>query len=250
MSHPPRTGINKRLFKLRFLPLYPMTVWLVLVAHTTELRLRIGVALALLGLAIRFWANGYVGDVKVNWTRSPGDAKVGRLVTAGPYAWVRHPLYLGSVLIGGGVCVIAGDIWVALTLLGFFLVVYRGKMSQEEGLLRDEIGTPYLIYHGAVPRWWPSTRRYANRQGAWRWDGIRASNEWKTVIWVVVLLIALYFREEFIQEHEAMFPMVWEWRHTVLLGLMTSAMALDGLIELKKRSAARARVAAVRQPVT
>jgi len=224
-----------RLLKPRFLLLYPLAAWLLLAAHTTERQLRVGIALSLLGLAIRFWANGYVGHVKVNGAcQRPG--KIGRLVTAGPYAFVRHPLYVGSVLIGAGLCVVAGNAWVILTALIFFLVVYRHKMAQEEGLLREEVGTPYLIYHAAVPRWRPSWRRYPNRQGRWCWQGIAASKEWKTAIWVVVFLTGLYFREEIVQEREWFGAAGWGWKQGMLLSLMVAGMAGDGLVELMKRS--------------
>ena len=94
-----------RLRKARFLFVYPLAGWLFWTARTSEASLRLGVALALSGEALRLWANGYVGHRKVNATaRGPQDPKIGRLITAGPYAFVRNPLYVGSFLIGLGVC--------------------------------------------------------------------------------------------------------------------------------------------------
>ena len=227
----------KRLFKPRFILLYPLVVWLLVAAHTTERQFNIGIVLALLGMGVRLWANGYVGHAKVNSTQKQrGDAKIGRLITGGPYAFVRHPLYLGSVLIGIGMCVIAGNLWVSLVAVGFFLSVYRRKMAQEEGLLRDEVGASYLQYHGAVPRWLPMGRCYPDRQGVWSWQGIAASKEWKTVIWVIVLLLVFYFRKEIVQERELFSPKDW-WKHVTLLSVMVILMLVDGVAELMKRSA-------------
>ena len=224
--------------KIRFLLVYPLLAWLLLVAQMTERRLYLGIGLVALGALLRVWANGYVGHVKVNWTQKwRGDPKIGRLVTAGPYAFVRHPLYLGTFLIGAGFCLIAGNLGVSLAALGFFLIVYRRKMVQEETLLRDEIGTPYFIYQAAVPRWLPAWQRYPNRQGQWRWEGIVASREWKTLIWVFVAVLALYFREEIVQEHEFL-PVgkPGEWlKHAVLLAAALVLILMDGAVELIAR---------------
>ena len=223
--------------KLRFLPLYPLVIWMLLVAHTTEWQLRLGVMFALLGLAVRAWSNGYVGHSKVNWTQKwRGDAKIGRLVTAGPYAFVRHPLYVGSALIGAGICVIAGNMWVLLAAMVFLMIAYRRKMTQEEALLLDELGEPYRRYHAAVPRWLPLRGRYPIRHGQWRWQGIVASKEWKTGIWVVVLLIALYFREEMVQEHR-WWSSASRWHYVALIALGVVLIAIDLIAELIKRHA-------------
>jgi len=221
--------------KLRFLLVYPLFVWLLVVAYTTERRLHLGIALIFLGELLRLWADGYVGHVKVNWTQKwRSDPKIGSLVTAGPYAFVRHPLYLGTLLIGAGFCLIAGNLWVSMAALGFFLIVYRHKMAREELLLRDEVGTPYVVYQAAVPRWLPTFRRYPNRQGQWNWQGIVSSKEWKTLIWVVVVIIILYLREEIVQEHE-FFPPNERVKQTLVLVTALVLMLADGTLELVSR---------------
>ena len=229
-----------RLKKARFLLAYPLAAWLFIVAYTTESRLLAGIVLAVLGLLVRFWANGYVGHVKVNWTQKlRGDAKIGQLITAGPYAYVRHPLYLGAFLIGAGMCLIVGNLWLAAAALAFFLVVYRRKMAQEETLLRDELGTAYMVYHAAVPRWLPMWYRYPNRQGRWSWQGIQASREWKTIIWVLVMIIALHLREEALQERE-LFSAGKRAKHVLSLGAAIVLMLTDGIVELRRRWKRRA----------
>jgi len=221
--------------KLRFLLVYPLLAWLLLVGETTERHLEIGIGLIVLGELLRVWADGYVGHVKVNWTQKwRGDQKIGSLVTGGPYAFVRHPLYLGTFLIGAGFCVIGGNLWVSAGALVFFLTVYRRKMVKEEALIVDELGAPYLAYQAAVPRWLPTLRRYPDRHGRWSWQGIRASKEWKTVIWITVLLIVFYFREEFLQEREFL-PPKDRVKDVMLLGLLVLLVAVDGTYELARR---------------
>ena len=167
-----------------------------------------------------------------------GDPKIGRLVTGGPYAFVRHPLYLGTFLIGAGFCVAVGYPWLGLIAFLGFMVVYDNKMGKEENLLRDECGTEYVVYHAAVPRLIPAFRRYPDRRGQWRWKGLTASKEWKTVIWVTVLVILLYFWEEGKQEH-ALLLRERLLKHLGLLGLLVVLILMDGIFESVTRRSHR-----------
>jgi len=229
----------RKLVKPRFLLAYPLAVWLLLAARTSERRFHLGIGIVLLGALVRVWANGYVGHAKVNWTQKwRGDPKIGSLITAGPYAFVRHPLYVGTLLIGGGFCLIAGNVWFSFAALGFFLIVYRRKMAEEEELLHGEVGTPYLIYQAAVPRWLPGWGRYPNRQGRWSWQGIVRSREWKTLIWVFIVILALYFRGEIFQEQDWFAPDERLKRVILIasgLALMLTDVTIDLIARRKRR---------------
>ena len=223
----------KRLQKPRFLFVYPLVVWLFLVARISKRTLRWGGLIILIGEVLRCWANGYVGTMKVNETTADGRRpKIGRLITGGPYAYVRHPLYLGTLLIGMGFCVVVGNPWALLVTLAGFLLIYRAKMASEEETIRHEWGAAFARYQQAVPRWLPGWRRYADRYGRWTWAGIAASKEWKTLAWLIIALIALYLREEVIQEGEAL---LGEPKHVLLLGVAAALLAADGVAELLRR---------------
>ena len=222
--------------KPRFILAYVLAPALFLTAHTTDAGLRIGIVIAALGELIRIWANGYVGHVKVNQTdRASGRAKIGQLITAGPYAFVRHPLYFGSFLLGAGFCMMVGNLWLTGLALVAFLVIYRKKMAEEEASIQAEWGPEGEAYHRRVPQWLPTLRRYPNRRGQWSWQGITASQEWKTLVWVVVLAIALYLRKESLQEHRLFQADRWR-QHAALLGVAALLMAADGIFELMKRT--------------
>jgi len=228
-----------RLKKPRFLFVYPLATWLFFVARTTELRLMLGIIFALLGASVRLWANGFVGHVKVNWTqKSRHDPSIGHLVTAGPYAYVRHPLYVGTFLIGAGVCVIVGNLWLSLIGCVAFFLIYHRKIDEEEAMIRDEVGEEFTTYQQMVPRWFPRRRAYSHQRGAWSWQGILASKEPKTLAWVAVCLILLYFRKEIVQDHHWMTKDRWV-KHTVLIGLMCLFIAGDVVFEWYRHRAAR-----------
>jgi len=193
----------------------------------------------LFGELIRLWANGYVGHMKVNWTEHErGQPKIGRLITAGPYAFIRHPLYFGSLLIGLGVLVIAGNGWLALVAPVLLVMVYRRKVIEEEEALHHERLQEFEPYQRAVPRWLPTWRRYPQRHGQWSWQGILASKELKTLAWVVILLVLLFFRTELIQRHQSLLQ-----KHQIerlfLLGTLIVLMLGDGFVELLRLRARR-----------
>jgi protein-S-isoprenylcysteine O-methyltransferase Ste14 len=77
-----------------------------------------------------------------------------RLVTSGPYALVRNPMYLGHLLFVGGLTLstrsplsLAAAVW---------LVPWFGKRARtDERRLLDRFGADYTDYCGRVPRWLP-----------------------------------------------------------------------------------------------
>lgn len=224
-----------RLAKPRFLIVYLLAVYFFLIARITEVHFRWGVLWVALGEALRFWANGYVGHVKVNRTADVGRGpKTGQLVTAGPYAFVRNPLYLGSFIIGLGFCVIIGQVWFLALFAATFLVIYHRKITEEEDVLLHEWGKAFERYQRVVPRLFPTWKRYDQTQGQWRWRGIAASKEWKTVLWATVFMILIYFWEEVVQGRESLFnekPLL----RACLLGIVVILMMTDGIFELLKR---------------
>ena len=110
-----------------------------------------------LGEGLRLWAVGHIG--RKSRTRDDG---VGALSEAGPYARLRNPLYVGNLLLWGGIGVIAwpAALWIMPALLAHYALI----VSWEEGLLTAQLGAPYLAYVQRVPRWLPLG---APRAGVW-----------------------------------------------------------------------------------
>ena len=102
-----------------------------------------GMLLASIGLAIRALASGHV-------------KKNRELTTTGPYAYVRNPLYLGSVIIALGFALAARDIWVAMVLIVFFFAIYVPVIRGEQNYLREHF-TGYEEYTRRVPSLLPRT---------------------------------------------------------------------------------------------
>jgi protein-S-isoprenylcysteine O-methyltransferase Ste14 len=87
-----------------------------------------GLAFVLAGLAVRFWASGYIG---IEGRAREIDAS--RRVTSGPYRLLRHPLYVGNFLLVTGMLVaLRPGIVVSVAVLVLFVLEYAIIVVAEE----------------------------------------------------------------------------------------------------------------------
>lgn len=114
----------------------------------------LGLCLVAAGEAVRLWGVRHIGVV----SRTRSD-RLGPLVAAGPFAYVRNPLYLGNLALWVGFCLSARTAWLAPVVLGVLAAEYHAIVRWEEALLHARWGQPYAAYLDRVPRWlpaWPS----------------------------------------------------------------------------------------------
>ncbi len=122
-----------------------------------------GLPLILLGLGLRFWAAGYIGQ------HGRGrEIEIVELVEAGPYRWTAHPLYLGNGFLVAGVLVaLAPPWWLRLLIIVLFVAECWLIVQAENQELQ-----------AAGPR---------QRQEGWQLR--RALGEWQTVATVAAALL-------------------------------------------------------------
>lgn len=77
-----------------------------------------------------------------------------RIVDAGPYRWVRNPMYLGHLLFLAGIALVLHS-WVAAAVLGFHLAWFDRRVREDEQRLAERFGEPYGDYCRRVKRWIP-----------------------------------------------------------------------------------------------
>ena len=75
------------------------------------------------------------------------------LVTSGPYRLTRNPGYLGMSLVGAGIGVVTGAVWVLAGVALAVAVVDRGVIAREERYLESKFGGAYAAYRARVRRW-------------------------------------------------------------------------------------------------
>ena len=100
-------------------------------------------AFMLLGVALRIWAAVTLGAF---YTTTLMIADGQKVITSGPYAWVRNPGYLGEILLWSAFGVLSDSLIVAILLPVMFVTVYLYRISAEEAMLAKELGDDYLHY--------------------------------------------------------------------------------------------------------
>ena len=79
-----------------------------------------------------------------------------KAVTTGPYALVRHPGYLGEIMIWTGFAVLSSNLALFFLLPTMFVAVYLYRISVEERMLVRELGDDYVRYQRRTHRLIPS----------------------------------------------------------------------------------------------
>jgi protein-S-isoprenylcysteine O-methyltransferase Ste14 len=161
--------VQKLRVPLGFL-LLGLYVWL---ARPHWVTMAAGLPLALAGLWVRSWAAGHL-------------RKNEKLTVSGPYAYMRNPLYLGTLLTAAGCCVMAGQLVLVLPVLAVFWLVYYPVMEREEAHLRS-LFSEYGRYADQVPVMAMWGKRWEHATGE-RWEsGLwRRNREWKGILGFLV----------------------------------------------------------------
>jgi protein-S-isoprenylcysteine O-methyltransferase Ste14 len=156
----------KRIARLRVPLGFLFGVFVLWLAQPTVRTLLIGALVAIMGEVVRLWAAGHL--------------EKGREVTSsGPYAFTRHPLYLGSALIGVGLVVAAADLWISVVVLGYLAITYTAAIRTEEAHLTEKFGAAYPRYRAGQM----SVKRRFSLERA-----LKTNREYRAAIGVLVVL--------------------------------------------------------------
>lgn len=137
-------------------------IWLPLpIANTTWLRvlgLVFGAPVLFGGVGLIVWSRLTLGkDYFVSTGRGAQLFAGHRLVTTGPYAVIRHPMYAGILLVGlGGTLLYRTWTMVFITLMFFGLMI---RAKREDEALAQRFSEEWQRYRRAVPTWLPRIRK-------------------------------------------------------------------------------------------
>ncbi len=105
-----------------------------------------GLVLFLAGLALTFWARLTLGAMwGVSTSRQVKLLPDHRLIQSGPYAWVRHPMYLGWWFSALGLLMIYRN-WIVLLIFVMSLAVFYRRARLEETVLAGKFGDEWKSY--------------------------------------------------------------------------------------------------------
>jgi protein-S-isoprenylcysteine O-methyltransferase Ste14 len=159
--------------------LLAMFAWL---SRPTRGSMAVGLPVSALGLLLRGWATGHL-------------AKDQQLATSGPYAYIRNPLYAGTLIVAAGIVIASRDVWLAIIFAAVFLFVYLPAIELEEQHLRGKFAS-YAEYARRVPRFIPGHRQGADN-GRFCWALYRRNEEYKALIGFAVAVAWLVWKVQY-----------------------------------------------------
>ena len=150
----------------------------------TGISMACGAVFVAMGETLRLWGVAAAGPETRRRSRM-----VNRLVTHGPFAWMRNPLYFGNFFIWTGFSVIAGIQWFLPVAVTVFALEYAPIVRYEEAVLEATFGDEYVRYRESTPRWMPLAPA-VEPAGTLSWKSAWRS-ERSTLLQFVVLAVVL-----------------------------------------------------------
>lgn len=180
--------IGALLFPRRGLVWGALGMLVFLSAHPQPHLFKIGILLIVLGIALRSWCAGYIKAHRGKMQN------IQELLTCGPYAHLRNPLYLANGVIGSGVVFLSGQLfWFAL-FVPLLFSLYGFIISAEETFLKERFGKEYQEYTQAVPRLLPRLSPFPGRKKVpFSWQAF-LSSEIHTMVTFSLVILLFYLR--------------------------------------------------------
>jgi protein-S-isoprenylcysteine O-methyltransferase Ste14 len=143
----------RRISLLEWLALELSRTGLVTFTVATPLMIVLASLIAAKGAALRVWGTAYLGTLTV----LDPDMQAGAVMAAGPYRYVRNPLYLGSWGMFTAMAFIMPPTGAAFALV--LVTIFQLRLIfGEEAFLSAHLGEAYRAYLAAVPRLIPRLR--------------------------------------------------------------------------------------------
>ncbi len=139
-----RSGLAGFIDKIRYKEIYRQAFGLALMAVCAYTavpghdRIIWGMALVVVGQLWRTFAAGTIFKNK-------------QLANTGAYALVRHPLYLGNLLILGGFALACGNLWMIAVLVLFWIIWYPAAVRYEDAKLEGLFGDDWREWSKGTP---------------------------------------------------------------------------------------------------
>jgi len=158
-----RTGVAGFIDSLRYheasrqgLGLILLLVCAYFTSKAGDTRIIIGFTIAAVGQLWRIYAAGVIHKNR-------------QLASTGAYSLVRHPLYLGNLLILGGFTVACGNWFVVALVAFFFLFYYPAAIRYEDRKLEDIFGEEWRSWSKNIPGMFPTRLKWQSSQDS-EWD--------------------------------------------------------------------------------
>lgn len=182
-----RNPIRWKNLRPRLLPYIAIGLMIAVSHRPSRLAVALGLPLVVAGAMLRGWAAGHL-------------VKNDSLAMTGPYAHLRHPLYLGTLLVATGFGVSLGGL-VAGVLLAivwpwFGFHYFPRKDRVEAARLAALHGEAFERYRVAVPALWPRWRawRGGSQVATWQLERYSENNELGTLLAIAAGVLFFVWR--------------------------------------------------------
>jgi protein-S-isoprenylcysteine O-methyltransferase Ste14 len=181
--------MNNFMFKYRGGLFIPAALLMLFIGKPTFTSIVIGFLISfVIGEGIRIWAVGFSGiTTRSNKIEAP------ELVTSGPYAHVRNPIYVGNFISWMGFCIAStgsAPLWATFIIYGITIfsniLIYGTIIPLEEEFLENKFGEVYRKYKKAVPSVIPTLKSYNRQQGTYKIHAIR-THEIQTILMLFIV---------------------------------------------------------------
>jgi len=140
-----------------------------------------GTFLIMAGEFFRIWGSGYL-------------QKEQKLCTGGPYRMIRHPLYLGSLMIAAGFAILSGSVLLWLLIILYFTVCYYPTIVYEEDILAAKFSDDFKRYTAIVPAFYPTLKLYPDPDlSRFSVEQVLKNKEYNAVLGIIVIYAYLVF---------------------------------------------------------
>ena len=146
-----------------------IALWL---ATPTRESLTIGAAIMIAGECLRIWAAGHLEKSK-------------EVTRSGPYRFTRHPLYLGSALMGAGFAIATRHPVVGVMVAVYVVLMFTAAIVSEEAHLRAKFGDEYDAY---------AKKRAAPMQRSFSWQRAVHNREYQAMLGLAGALLVLWMK--------------------------------------------------------
>jgi protein-S-isoprenylcysteine O-methyltransferase Ste14 len=160
-----------------------LSVYFAVISQPIAWALYLGTVFVIIGVVIRMWASGFIMKNK-------------ELATNGPYALVRHPLYVGNILIVYGFAGASGIWWTFLIATVFFFFYYPPAIEYEDRKLCAIFGDAWRDFAKHTPALLPALGgRQRDLSGHWSFKtSLKANLEPLIAVFLLACLAYIFTR--------------------------------------------------------
>lgn len=181
--------IGEWFFKSRDYTPIPLIILCLIFCEASALTATLGLMVITFGELFRIYSVAFIGTVSRTRSHSTGQ----KLITTGPFSYVRNPLYVGNFGITAGVALFSGVVWLFVLTVVLFAVQYFFIVRFEEDLLLERFGEEYAEFLRTTPRWVPA---HFPKLEAIEWPdnfshSLKSEKRTLTTIFVLCVLLAI-----------------------------------------------------------